>query len=77
MTFIYSYKIIIIPVFRGREEDGARALYEAENPDGGDLRRSVASLVDAMRDLLNNIRPEVPNDADGEENDDSADDDLT
>lgn len=62
--------------FSGRE-DGARALLGIENPDGGDLRRSVASLVDAMRDLLNNIRPEVPNDADGEENDDSADDDLS
>ncbi|CAH1169502.1 unnamed protein product [Phaedon cochleariae] len=61
---------------RGGEEDGARALPEM-NDGGGDLRSSVASLVDAMRDLLNNIRPEVPNDADGEENDDSADDDLT
>ncbi|KAJ8962953.1 hypothetical protein NQ314_005670 [Rhamnusium bicolor] len=62
----------------GREEEGARALPEGgDNNEGGDLRRSVASLVDAMRDLLNNIRPEVPNDADAEENDDSADDDLT
>lgn len=50
---------------------------EDENNDRGDLRRSVASLVDAMRELLNNIRPEIPNDADAEENDDSADDDLT
>ncbi|KAG5889570.1 hypothetical protein JTB14_018555 [Gonioctena quinquepunctata] len=75
----------ILPTFNpnllevAREEDGARALPDAaENNDGGDLRSSVASLVDAMRDLLNNIRPEVPNDADAEENDDSLDeDDLT
>ncbi|XP_057655080.1 transcription factor 25 [Diorhabda carinulata] len=61
-----------------REEDGARALPLAENTEVGDFRTSVASLVDAMRDLLNNIQPEVPNDADGEENDDSLDgDDLT
>ncbi|XP_023012489.1 nuclear localized protein 1 [Leptinotarsa decemlineata] len=59
-----------------REEEGARALPEdGENNEGGDLRSSVASLVDAMRDLLNNIRPEVPNDADAEGNDDSVDDD--
>ncbi|VEN40375.1 unnamed protein product [Callosobruchus maculatus] len=58
-------------------EDAARALVEDETNEGGDLRRSVANLVDAMRELLNNIRPEVPNDADGEENDDSADDDMT
>lgn len=51
-------------------------------PDGDqtndpvDLRRSVVSLVDAMRDLLNNIRPEVPNDADVDENEDSDDFDL-
>lgn len=56
----------------GREEDGAVALpvYENANNEGGDLRRSVASLVGAMRDLLNNIRPpemEVPNDADVDE----------
>ncbi|KAJ3662864.1 hypothetical protein Zmor_007185 [Zophobas morio] len=56
-----------------REEDGAVALpvYENNaNNEGGDLRRSVASLVGAMRDLLNNIRPpemEVPNDADVDE----------
>lgn len=41
-----------------------------------DLRRSVASLVGAMRDLLSNIRlPDVPNDADVDENDDSDEDD--
>ncbi|RZC39718.1 transcription factor 25 [Asbolus verrucosus] len=56
----------------GREEDGAAALpvYGNDgNNEGGDLRRSVASLVGAMRDLLNNIRPEmeVPNDADVDE----------
>ncbi|CAG9839620.1 unnamed protein product [Diabrotica balteata] len=59
-----------------RDDDGARALPAGENNmELGDLRSSVASLVDAMRDLLSNIRPEVPNDADAEENDDSADDD--
>nr|CAI5846834.1 unnamed protein product [Callosobruchus analis] len=58
-------------------EDAARALVEDDTNEGGDLRRSVANLVDAMRELLNNIRPEVPNDADAEENDDSADDDMT
>ncbi|EFA01445.2 ribosome quality control complex subunit TCF25 [Tribolium castaneum] len=55
-----------------REEDGAAALpvYENANNDAGDFRRSVVSLVGAMRDLLNNIRPpemEVPNDADVDE----------
>lgn len=52
--------------------DEAQAL---ERLDNGDFRRSIASLVDAMRDLLNNIRPEQQqqNDAD----DDSTDDDLT
>lgn len=63
-------------LFSGRDEDGARALPPGlDNSEVGDLRSSVASLVDAMRDLLNNIRLEVPNDADAEGNDDSADDD--
>lgn len=63
-------------MFSGRDEDGARALPPGlDNSEVGDLRSSVASLVDAMRDLLNNIRLEVPNDADAEGNDDSADDD--
>lgn len=55
--------------------DGAAALPDAvNNENAGEMMRSVASLVDAMRDLLNNIRP---NEADIDENDDSADDDLT
>lgn len=66
-----------------RDEDGARALPDLINDipegvgtEGVDLRRSVASLVGAMRDLLNNIRlPDVPNDADVDENDDSDEDD--
>lgn len=65
-----------------RDEDGARALPdvvqdipEGAGTDGVDLRRSVASLVGAMRDLLNNIRlPDVPNDADVDENDSDEDD---
>lgn len=63
---------------RGRDEDGARALPDDEpNSESVDLRRSVVSLVDAMRDLLNNIRPEIPNDADVDENEDSDYDYLT
>lgn len=59
-----------------REEEGARALPAEEGNEGvADLRRSVASLVGAMRDLLNNIRlPDIPNDADVDENDDSDED---
>ncbi|RZC32877.1 hypothetical protein BDFB_011411 [Asbolus verrucosus] len=54
------------------EEDGAAALpfYGNDgNNEDRDLKRSVASLVGAMRDLLNNIRPEmeVPNNADVDE----------
>ncbi|CAH0547273.1 unnamed protein product [Brassicogethes aeneus] len=62
---------------QGLENDEARALPEGgemQNESTGEMMRSVVSLVDAMRDLLNNIRP---NDADVDENDDSADDDLT
>ncbi|KAI4470328.1 nulp1-related [Holotrichia oblita] len=59
-----------------KEEDGARALPDGDANDGGDLRRSVASLVGAMRDLLSNIRiPDVPNDADVDENDESDEED--
>lgn len=61
-----------------RDEDGARALPDLnpDAPDGVDFRRSVASLVGAMRDLLNNIRmPDVPNDADVDDDDDSSEDD--
>lgn len=58
-----------------RAEDGARALPE-DQPQDLTLRHSVTSLVAAMRDLLNNIRlPDVPNDADVDENDDSDEDD--
>lgn len=58
-----------------RAEDGARALPEDQQQDLT-LRHSVTSLVAAMRDLLNNIRlPDVPNDADVDDNDDSDEDD--
>lgn len=61
---------------RFSEEDGARALPDIDTNDGSDLRRSVASLVGAMRDLLSNIRiPDVPNDADVDENDESDEED--
>ncbi|KAK4877302.1 hypothetical protein RN001_009808 [Aquatica leii] len=59
-----------------QEENGARALPLNGGEDGNEFRQSVASLVGAMRDLLNNIRlPDVPNEADVDENDDSDDDD--
>ncbi|XP_066156693.1 ribosome quality control complex subunit TCF25 [Euwallacea fornicatus] len=61
------------------QQDEAQALDRAL-VNNGDFRRSVVSLVDAMRDLLNNIRPEhqQQNDAD-DDADDSPDDedDLT
>lgn len=40
-----------------------------------ELRTSLNSIVDAMRDFLSNIRvPERPNDADVDENEESSDD---
>jgi len=65
-----------LPAQEGGLLDEAQAL---ERLDNGDFRRSIASLVDAMRDLLNNIRPEQQqqNDADDDADGDSADDDLT
>lgn len=44
--------------------------------DNTDFRRSVVSLVDAMRNLLNNIRPEQQR-RNYDDADESADDDLT
>lgn len=44
-----------------------------------ELRNSLTSVVDAMRDFLSNIRvPEMPNDADVDDNstDDGANDDY-
>lgn len=39
-----------------------------------DLRNSLTSVVDAMRDFLTNIRvPELPNDADVDENESTDD----
>lgn len=63
-----------------RDEDGARALPDLNPnaPDGVDFRNSVASLVGAMRDLLNNIRSSTdvqPNDADVDDDDESDEDD--
>ncbi|KAF5294125.1 hypothetical protein FQA39_LY13496 [Lamprigera yunnana] len=58
------------------EENGARALPMDLVEDGNELRQSVASLVGAMRELLSNMRtPDVPNEADVDENDDSDDED--
>lgn len=55
-------------------EDGAVGGVE-EGANGIELRQSVASLVDAMRDLLSNIRlPDVPNDADVDDSGDSESD---
>lgn len=40
-----------------------------------ELRNSLTSVVDAMRDFLSNIRvPEMPNDADVDENESTDDD---
>lgn len=55
-------------------EDGAVGGGE-ETANGIELRQSVAVLVDAMRDLLSNIRlPDVPNDADVDDSGDSESD---
>lgn len=61
----------------GQQQDEAQAL-PRDDYSNGEFRRSVATLVDAMRDLLSNIHPEHQrhNDAD-DDNGDSADDDLT
>ena len=53
--------------------DGAEGVPGAEG--GGDLRRSVTTLLDAMQDLLGGLHlPEIPNDgaasADSENDDD-------
>ncbi|KAL3275121.1 hypothetical protein HHI36_019892 [Cryptolaemus montrouzieri] len=63
-------------------EDGAGAVALPENEgenngNDGDFRRTVATMLGAMRYLLNNIRPEVPNDADIDENDETDEDYLT
>lgn len=40
-----------------------------------ELRNSLTSVVDAMRDFLSNIRvPELPNDADADDNESTDDD---
>ncbi|XP_060534648.1 ribosome quality control complex subunit TCF25 [Cylas formicarius] len=66
-----------IRMIEGEPDEGAGQANEDRVQNNVDLRQSVASLVDAMRDLLNIYRPDVPNDADVDENDDSADDDMT
>lgn len=57
-------------------EDGAVGGGDvAEGANGIELRHSVANLIDAMRDLLSNIRlPDVPNDADVDDSGDSESD---
>ncbi|KAK9885935.1 hypothetical protein WA026_013812 [Henosepilachna vigintioctopunctata] len=62
------------------EGAGALALPENDNENNGndgDFRRTVATMLGAMRYLLNNIRAEVPNDADIDENDETDEDYLT
>lgn len=71
-------------MFNFRQEDGAGAVQAAGNAGnndeaagayGAEIRSNVISLVNAMRELLNNIRvPDVPDDADVDENDDSDED---
>lgn len=56
-------------------EDAAEGGANAENglTSSVDLHRSVTSLLDAMRDLLNNIRfPDVPQDGDADDDDDDT-----
>lgn len=58
------------------EIDNAAAVNNELNQPFIELRNSLTSVVDAMRDFLSNIRvPELPNDADVDENE-STDDDV-
>lgn len=68
-------KVFLLCYYRGViQEVGAEDLGEA-GASGVDLRRSVTSLLDAMRDLLSNIRlPDGPNDADVDDDDESETD---
>lgn len=60
----------------GEGARGGPAPLGDDEANGVGLHRSVASLVDAMRDLLSNVRlPDLPNDADGDDSGDSEDDD--
>lgn len=66
---------------QGQQQRVAEAARENEGAVGGgvqsyaELRTSLNSIVDAMRDFLSNIRvPERPNDADVDENEESSDD---
>ncbi|XP_063702870.1 ribosome quality control complex subunit TCF25 [Culicoides brevitarsis] len=66
---------------QGQQQRAAEAARENEGAVGGgvqsyaELRTSLNSIVDAMRDFLSNIRvPERPNDADVDENEESSDD---
>lgn len=57
-----------------QQEDGAAGGIQSY----AELRTSLNSIVDAMRDFLSNIRvPERPNDADGESTEEEANDYLT
>lgn len=59
----------------GEEMEGAAAALETNMQSFVELRNSLNSIVDAMRDFLTNIRvPERPNDADVDENESSDDD---
>ncbi|XP_050301133.1 transcription factor 25 [Anthonomus grandis grandis] len=62
----------VLPDRQPREVAEDEAQVGEQQPD--EFRRSIASLVDAMRDLLNNIRPELQqNDADDDADFDTAD----
>ncbi|GAB6020476.1 hypothetical protein CHUAL_003165 [Chamberlinius hualienensis] len=69
----------------GGAEDGAAANQDIASDDGAtasgdstqDFRRSVTSLLDAMRDLLTNIHlPEVNQEGDADDSEDDDDDDV-
>lgn len=64
--------VLVEPAEQGAA--GAAAMH-AGNEDAGDLRRSVTSLLEAMRDLLSNIHlpSDVPNDGDVDSDDEHED----
>lgn len=65
--------VLVEPAEQGAAAAAAEA--NAGNEDAGDLRRSVTSLLEAMRDLLSNIHlpSDVPNDGDVDSDDEHED----
>lgn len=57
----------------GMAAAGAAVPDGAHAADGGDLRRSVTSLLEAMRDLLSNIHLPSPNEGDIDSDDEHED----